>query len=45
MVGGKFMKTKTDCDCLLGFMSDDKIYKSNWKNITNNYIELIYYKL
>ena len=29
MVGGKFMKTKTECDCLLGFISGDKIYKSN----------------
>lgn len=23
------MKSKTECDCLLGFMSDDKIYRSN----------------
>lgn len=23
------MKTKTVCDCLLGFISGDKIYKSN----------------
>lgn len=23
------MKTKTDCDCLLGFLSGDEIYKSN----------------
>jgi hypothetical protein len=29
MVGGKSMKNKNDCDCLLGFISDDKIYKSN----------------
>ena len=29
MVGGKFMKTKTECDCLLGFISGDKLYKSN----------------
>lgn len=29
MVDGKSIKTKTDCDCFLGFISGDKIYKSN----------------
>jgi len=29
IVGGKSMKRKTECDCLLGFISGDKIYKSN----------------
>lgn len=29
MEDGKFMKTKSECDCLLGFISGDKIYKSN----------------
>lgn len=47
MVGGKFMKTKTECNCLLGFISGDKIYKSNLdyelektSNIQSNLYEL-----
>lgn len=41
------MKTKNDCDCLLGFISDDKIFKSNLdyelertSNIQSNFYDM-----
>jgi len=46
MEDGKSMK-KNDCDCLLGFMSDDKIYKSNlnWELERTSNVQLNLYEM